>query len=154
MTIHLVIIGVLSILICWLVLAHTQLHFCLTPSLDGARALLFYKTPTREIKRGDIVYIRGHDYKYLGPQPYAKRVIGISGDKIIHKKGTIRVGTRTLPLIGKTLEGQPLTPITYDHIPQGYFFVAGDHLRSIDSRYEEFGLIPVGKVWGKEIFTW
>lgn len=151
MTIHFVIIGFLITLICWWVLSHTQLHLCLTPSLDGARALLFYKTPAREIKRGDIVYIRGHDYKYLGPQPYAKRVIGFSGDPIVKKKDAIRIGGKTLPLISKTREGQPLTPIAYDHIPQGYFFVTGDHPRSIDSRYEEFGLVPVGKVWGKAI---
>lgn len=154
MTIHLVVIGILSALICWWVLANTQLHLCLTPSLDGARILLFYKTPVYEIKRGDIVYIRGHEYKYLGPQPYAKRVVGLSGDPIIHTKDGIKIGERTLSLIAKTSEGQPLTPIAHDSVPQGYFFVAGDHPRSIDSRYEEFGLVPVRKIWGKEIFAW
>jgi conjugal transfer pilin signal peptidase TrbI len=154
MRIHLVIIGFLITLICWWVLAHTQLHFCLTSSLDGAQIILFYKTPAREIKRGNIVYIRGHDYKYLGPQPYAKRVIGLSGDPIIRDNNTIRVGTRNLQLIDKTSEGQPLTPIVHDTVPQGYFFVAGDHPRSIDSRYVEFGLVPVGKVWGKGVAKW
>jgi signal peptidase I len=153
-TIHLVIIGFLLTFICWWVLANTQLHLCLTPSLDGARVLLFCKTSTHEIQRGNIVYIRGHDYRYLGPQPYAKRVIGFPGEKIIYEKNTIKIRERTFPLIDKTLEGQPLTPIAHDAVPQGYFFVAGDHPRSIDSRYEEFGLVPVGKVWGKEIFSW
>ncbi len=154
MTIYLVIIGFLSVLICLCLLARTQLHFCLTPSLDGTRALLFYKTPVREIKRGDIVYIRGHDYKYLGPQPYAKRVIGLPGDSIVREDDNIKIGERLLPLIDKTLEGQPLTPIKLNIVPQGHFFVVGDHPRSIDSRYEEFGLIPVGKVWGKAIWKW
>lgn len=145
------IIGLLGV--CW-ILVHTQLHLCLTPSLDGIRILLFYKTPVREIKHGDIVFIKGHDYKYLGVQPYAKRVIGFPGDVIVRTSTSIRIGTRVLPLIEKTTEGHPLTPIAYDVVPEGYLFVAGDHPRSIDSRYEEFGLVPMGKVWGKGVFTW
>lgn len=136
----------------WLLLHHTQLHLCLTPSLEGIRFLVFQKvTP---IKRGDIVAIQGHDYKHLGVQPYAKRVIGFTGDPIIREESLIKIGSRTLPLIEKTKEGHPLTPITHRIVPTGYLFVAGDHPRSIDSRYEEFGLVPVEKVWGKAIWQW
>lgn len=135
-----------------ILLHHTQLHFCLTPSLDGIHVLLFQKiTP---IKRGDIVAIRGHDYKHLGIQPYAKRVIGFAGELIIKEKYSIKVGERLLPLMEKTREGQPLTPIMSTVVPEGYLFVAGDHPRSIDSRYEEFGFVPVEKVWGKAILAW
>lgn len=136
----------------WLLLHHTQLQLCLTPSLDGVRFLVFQKvTP---IKKGDIVAIQGHDYKHLGIQPYAKRVIGFAGDLITKEQNAIKIGSRTLPLIEKTKEGYSLTPTREAIVPEGYLFVAGDHPRSIDSRYEEFGLVPVEKVWGKAVITW
>lgn len=152
--INLGIIGLLGLIPCWWVLKHTQLHLCLTPSLDGICALVFYKTPIHEIKRGDIVAIQGHVYKHLGINPYAKRVIGFPGDSIIREQDIIKVGSRTLILVEKTFEGLPLTPITLNVIPEGYLFVAGDHSRSIDSRYEEFGLVTADKVWGKAVFAW
>lgn len=136
----------------WLLLHHTQLHLYLTPSLDGIHVLLFQKV--MPIQKGDIVAIEGHAYKHLGVQPYAKRVIGFAGDLIVREENVIKVGTRTLPLLEKTKEGHPLTPITHNIVPEGYLFVAGDHPRSIDSRYEEFGLVAQEKVWGKAVITW
>ena len=136
----------------WLLLYHTQLHLCLTPSLDGIRVLLFQKV--MPIRRGDIVAIEGHSYKHLGVQPYAKRVLGFAGDAIVKEGNTIKIGKRVLPLIERTKEGHLLTPTTHDIVLEGYLFVAGDHPRSIDSRYEEFGLVPMEKVWGKAILAW
>jgi type IV secretory pathway protease TraF len=147
-------LGIIAFLGLFWILAHTQLHLCLTSSLEGIRVLLFYKTPVHEIKHNDIVFIKGHDYRYLGVQPYSKRVIGFPRDPIIRENNALKVGSRILPLIEKTMEGHPLTPIAHDVVPEGYLFVAGDHPRSIDSRYEEFGLVPVGKIWGKGAWSW
>ncbi|MFX6119214.1 S26 family signal peptidase, partial [Acinetobacter baumannii] len=60
----------------------------------------------------------------------------------------------TLPLLDKTKEGKLLTPLSISIVPEGYIFVVGDNIRSFDSRYEEFGLVPLDKVWGKAAFTW
>lgn len=152
--INLAIIGILGLFPCWWILKHTQLHLCLTPSLEGIRALLFYKTSPQEIKRGDIVAIQGHVYKYLGIKPYAKRAIGFPGDSIIREKNIIKIGSRILSLVEKTHEGQPLTPTTLHVVPEGYLFVAGDHPRSIDSRYEEFGVVKEENIWGKACLKW
>ena len=62
--------------------------------------------------------------------------------------------SQTLPLQEKTSDGKPLTPISATSISEGYVFVAGDHPNSFDSRYEEFGLVPIEKVWGKAILWW
>lgn len=148
------IIGFLGLFPCWWVLHHTQLHLCLTPSLDGIRALVFYKTTSHEIKRGDIVAIQGHSYKHLGIKPYAKRVIGFPGDPIVREQDTLKINSRTLVFVEKTYEGLPLTPTTFTVVPEGYLFVAGDHPRSIDSRYEEFGLVREENIWGKAAFAW
>jgi signal peptidase I len=59
--------------------------------------------------------------------------------------------TVTLPLLEKTSEGKPLTPLLATSVPEGYVFVAGDNPNSFDSRYEEFGLVPREKIWGKAI---
>lgn len=141
-----------GLFLCWWVLTHTQLHLCLTPSLEGVRVLLFQKT--NSIKQGDIVSIQGHVYKHLGIQPYAKRVIGFSGEPIMKGPEGIKIGSRTLPIMEKTNEGHSLTPLAAQVVPEGYVFVAGDHPRSIDSRYEEFGLVEKEKIYGKGVFAW
>lgn len=70
----------------------------------------------------------------------------------------LNLATITLPLLHHTKEGRPLTPLVLNEfgmtIPKGYVFVAGDHPQSFDSRYEEFGLVPVEKIWGKAVLTW
>ena len=83
-----------------------------------------------------------------------KRAIGFPGDFIIREKNTIKIGSRILSLVEKTHEGHPLTPTTLNVVPEGYLFVAGDHPRSIDSRYEEFGVVKEENIWGRGIFTW
>lgn len=62
--------------------------------------------------------------------------------------------SKTLPLLKRTKYGDPLTPLRAERIPAGYVFVAGDHPRSFDSRYEEFGLVPLDKIWGRALFAW
>ncbi len=38
-------------------------------------------------------------------------------------------------------------------VPEGYLFVCGDNKEnSFDSRYPEFGLIPISSVWGYALF--
>lgn len=144
-----------TLVIGWFLLSHTQLHLCLTPSLEGIRGLLFFKT--NKISQNDIVFIQGHMYKHLHVrlenQIFAKRIMGLPGDLLIRDNETIKI-IKALPLIEKTKEGHSLTPISAQVVPEGHVFVAGDHPRSIDSRYEEFGLVPFEKIWGKAVFTW
>ena len=144
-----------TLVIGWFLLSHTQLHLCLTPSLEGIRALLFFKT--NKFYQNDIIFIQGHVYKHLDiplkNQIFAKRVIGLPGDILIRDNDDIKI-IKTLPLIQKTKEGHSLTPTQTQVVPEGFVFVAGDHPRSIDSRYEEFGLVPFEKIWGKALFTW
>ena len=136
----------------------TQLLENVSESLDDVRYLLILKTT--HIKRGDIVSIRGHTPQYVGNYIFTKRVVGLPGDYIIQDKTHLTLKTQngafaiTLPLLKQTKEGKPLTPLSPEVVPQGYFFVIGDHLRSFDSRYEEFGLVEKGKIYGKELLKW
>ncbi len=131
---------------------------CLSNSLDNVHYILVLKSKT--IKRGDIVAIHGHRQDHVGDLkkwPYSKRVLGVPGDHIIHNGDGITIipqESYLLSLLDKTSKGKPLTPLSMTIIPEGHLFVAGDNLKSFDSRYEEFGLVPLEKVWGKSVFTW
>lgn len=129
----------------------------------------FIGNPT--IKRGDIVSIQDYEPAYVGKKPFAKRVLGLPGDLILKDKNTVVIVPKicvsknpiskadmpitsepvVLPLLEKTSEGKPLTPLSATSVPEGYIFVAGDNPNSFDSRYEEFGLVPLEKIWGKAI---
>ena len=148
----------LCFLTCWVIVSQTRLRECLSNSLDGIHYVLFLKS--NAIQRGDIVSIQGHREDHVGnlkKWPYAKRVLGIPGDRIVHNtEGIVIVPqpSNTLKKKKKTSKGKPLTPNISNIIPEGYIFVAGDNPQSFDSRYEEFGLVHKEKVWGKAIMQW
>ena len=150
-------IGIFSIILCGFA-TYTQLLENVSESLDDVRYLLMLKSSS--IKRGDIVSIQGHTPHYVGDHIFTKRVIGLPGDYIIQDKTHLTLKAQngafaiTLPLLTQSKEGQPLTPLSLEVVPQGYFFVTGDHLRSFDSRYEEFGLVPMKKIYGKALLKW
>lgn len=137
---------------------YTQLLEAASESLEDVHYILVHKSSS--IKRGDIVLIQGHAPQYVGEKLFTKRVIGLPGDTIIkHQKGLeIKAKNSSVstifPLLDKTKEGQTLTPLPLQSVPEGYLFVIGDHPRSFDSRYEEFGLVPMVKVWGKTVVKW
>ena len=148
----------LCFLVCWVIVSQTRLRECLSDSLDGIHYMLFLKS--KAIQRGDIVSIQGHREDHVGALtkwPYAKRVFGIPGDRIVRNtEGIIIIPqpSGTLPLLTKTSKGKHLTPNVSNIIPEGYLFVAGDNSQSFDSRYEEFGLVHKEKIWGKAILQW
>ena len=139
-------------LFCWGVTSQTQFLKCVSKSLVGIHYLLVIKT--NHIKRGDIVSIQWHDIPYVKRNLLAKRFVGLPGDKVIRKAKAIHVNSQTFPFLKATRKGEPLTPLSTTTIPKGYVFVAGDHSRSFDSRYEEFGLVPLEKVWGRAVLWW
>jgi len=152
-------------ILCWGVVTFTQLQECVSNSLVGIHYILFLKTShhplveNTDIKRGNIVSIQGYALAYVGEKPFSKRVLGLPGDLILKGKREVRIMSKThepttLPLLKKTGDGKPLTPISATIIPEGYVFVAGDNPNSFDSRYEEFGLVPSEKIWGRALFAW
>ena len=89
-------------------------------------------------------------YHPLFAEPIIKRVEGISGDPIEIKDNNVYVGARNVaPLVDRNSQGEVLRPIQYRKIPEGYYFVAGDHRKSFDSCYEAFGLVHQSQVEGR-----
>jgi signal peptidase I len=98
-----------------------------------------------------------------------KRVIGIGGDEVSGKNGTILVNGKASsyvqprPVCGHPIDAprglQELPSFDAVKIPPGYFFVVGDNLlNSYDSRFSEFGLVsseelrghPLNIYWSSE----
>lgn len=120
------------------------------------------------LKRGDFVVIRFHDYRMKNLTDYelvVKQIGGIAGDKILVKEqmgytggvGNFNKITWNYVLpdgiypIYDLLSGYHFTPLTTKNmvIPKGYYFLHGQHHPSFDSRYKEFGLISKRQIIGK-----
>jgi len=152
-------LSVLSLL-CWVVTSQTMFLRCQSDSLVNISYLLIKKGSA--FQRGDIVCLEGHKVKYVKEdKPLAKGVLGLPGDRIQQNKNFIRLipqdkslASLVLPLLLTTRKGEPLTPVSPSIIPEGFVFVAGNHSKSFDSRYKEFGLVLVEKIKGRALWWW
>lgn len=126
---------------------NTQLVLNQSPSLNP-KVFLIVKGLTAS--KGDLVSFRGHKTAYFGDVIFTKRIVGVEGEALSLKNGFLLVGNIPVsPLLSVTAQGQPLTPLKARKIPPGFVFVKGDHPRSFDSRYEEFGLVAVRSFLGR-----
>ncbi|MFI5342792.1 MAG: S26 family signal peptidase [Chlamydiales bacterium] len=77
----------------------------------------------------------------------AKRIAGLSGDLIEIKNQQVYVNHIPYGIIQeRSPSSRPLTAIQEGKIPYGYVYVYGTHPSSFDSRYAEFGLIPISQL--------
>ncbi|MFB5616945.1 MAG: signal peptidase I [Nitrosopumilus sp.] len=101
--------------------------------------LISYGRPIGKIKRGMYVSF-SHP---LSKQKVTKKVIGIPGDKIDFKEDQLLVNEEKLSVFP---ESKKLHLIKKKKVCEGYLFVSGSHPKSFDSRYEEFGLVPIHSI--------
>ena len=148
--------GLLLIFTVW---SLTELHINRTKSLKG---IAFIVVPLlKNPKVGDLVAFKGQKTSFGEMKTLIKRVGGKSFTSIkvqdthvyLNPMGEdskdleIKVG----PIYQKTREGFNLTPLKKTQVGEGEYFVYGDHPRSFDSRYGEFGLLLkesiIGRAW-------
>jgi len=123
----------------------------MVPTLQEQEHLLIDKLTPRfdDYSRGDIIVFHPPD-RGPGATPFIKRVIGVAGDAIELRDGTVWVngveleesytapGSETLPTDGTD---------TWE-VAAGELFAMGDNREhSVDSR--RFGVVPVGNVVGR-----
>ena len=116
--------------------------------LDKQRLILTSYPITPE--RGDIVVINRYTQ-----EPIVKRVIATAGDKLF-----VDPEDYSVYLNGEKLQEDYTIGYTQPHdltgeitIPKGYVFVMGDNRTvSLDSRYNEVGIVSVKDVMGKAVF--
>ena len=87
------------------------------------------------------------------PVPYLKTVRGLPGMRVaVGTDGTVSLnGVRLGRAKTHALDGRPLAAIASETIPDGHYFLYGDHVDSHDSRYAEIGLVPRARITGRAV---
>lgn len=130
----------------------TEFSINRSESLPQKVFLIVKKLP---FKKGDLIAVKGHQTKYYPRITFIKRVVGFPGDKITYQGNHFFINRMHQgELLKETSFGEPLAPLKYKIIPQGYFFIKGDHKRSFDSRYQEFGLVREEHLIGRAFGIW
>ncbi len=122
-----------------------------TSSLSGTLFLVRLQQGA-QFDRGSLATFSfdGTPWGFPADVPWTKRVLGLPGDAIEVRSGTVVIAGRPVAkLHGTMMEESRLRSIRPGPIPLGFLFVAGDSPRSFDSRYREFGLVPATAVIGE-----
>ncbi|GLK53539.1 signal peptidase I [Henriciella pelagia] len=81
---------------------------------------------------------------------FVKRIVGVAGDRIeVQGRRVYVAGVFVGEAKPVSQDGRALVAISPQVIPEGYVYVAGTHIDSYDSRYEEIGLIPIERIVGR-----
>lgn len=103
-----------------------------------------------EPKNGDVIVFKSDLEKNDSTtKDLVKRIIGVAGDKVVIKDGKVYLNDK---LLDETYlsEGMDTTGDVDIVVPEGKLFVLGDNREvSLDSRYEQVGLVDVNDVEGK-----
>ena len=86
-----------------------------------------------------------------GDRELIKRVIGLPGETIEGREGSVRIDGRPLiePYLGPDVTTSDFGPV---EVPAGHVFVMGDNRsNSHDSRFEDIGFIDVDTIVGRAI---
>lgn len=108
-------------------------------------------------KRGQVIVFKNPQYSDgLGDEYIVKRVIALSGERVVLKNGTYTIYNKTHPegfnpdQLTSDVEGSPTSGSGDWTVPNGELFVSGDHRQnnySYDSR-NGLGMIPAYDVVG------
>jgi len=110
------------------------------------------------IWKGHIEAGKGHYMAFYAPEngryhpakAFIKRVVGTGGDKVQEKAGNFFVNDSLIgPWFKTDSKNRPLHPGPTGTIPDHYYFMAGAHAESFDSRYQEIGWIHEKNLIGR-----
>lgn len=130
----------------------TQLVIAASESLPH-RVYLVLKGSSWSV--GDIVTIKGHPLSDSRVPSLTKRVRGVTGDRIWEINENLYINNVKIGRLQRhSSTGRAMHAIPSGIIPQGCVFVAGDHPKSFDSRYQSFGLVKTDHIVGRAIPLW
>ena len=103
----------------------------------------FLALPIKDVRLGNYVLF-DHPNELI---VVAKKVAGLPGDEIKIRAGILYINEQRVGKIQtKSSSGLELQPISQGRIDNDFIFVVGTHPFSFDSRYSDFGLIPLSNV--------
>jgi signal peptidase I len=109
-----------------------------------------YRLGLEEISRGDTVV-----FLYPGDpsKSYIKRVIGIPGDRVEVREGTLFLNGQSVaePYVPEEFRDRISAPMTV--VRPGEYYVMGDH-RSASNDSRSWGTVPKAYIYGKAVFVY
>jgi signal peptidase I len=122
------------------------------PGLDDQERIFINKFVYgwEAIERGDVVVFR---YPRDPSKSYIKRVIGVSGDRVLIEDGRVWVNGKLLSESYVPDEFRDERSFAEYQVPPGAFFVLGDH-RNLSSDSRDFGAVPERFIYGKAVFVY
>ena len=122
------------------------------PGLDDQERIFINKFVYRwePIERGDVVVFR---YPRDPSKSYIKRVIGVSGDRVLIEDGRVWVNGNLLTESYVPDEFRDERSFAEYKVPPKAFFVLGDH-RNLSSDSRDFGAVPDRFIYGKAVFVY
>lgn len=143
--------GVLYGILLGILITQVKLVHLTSESIPYKYCVQFYNVKP---ERGDLCvfdyYSKGKTRKERKESKFTfiKYIAGMEGDYVRREGNKVYVNDE---LIGEAKKDSGLHPIDSKKIPEGYVFVRGTHEDSLDSRYQEFGLIKEENLRGKAI---
>lgn len=124
--------------------------FSMQPTLQDGEFVLVNRVAYRfgQPERGDIIVFR--DPNNLNGKDLIKRIIGLPGDTIVIRDGTVSLNGQLLH------EDYIAAPPVYSgqwEVPPGHLFVLGDN-RNDSSDSHSWGLLPIENVIGKAVLIY
>lgn len=130
-------------------------HAILINTTQSLPEWAFFIDKGRMPQRGDLVVFAPPDTPLIrahfgrSPAPFAKRVLGMPGDMVLHHGQTVLVGgvpvARMKP---RTTRGETLHPGPTGRVPQGCYYAGTAHEDGFDSRYAEIGFVCRPRIIG------
>lgn len=124
--------------------------FSMQPTLQDGEFVLVNRVAYRfgQPERGDIIVFR--DPNNINGKDLIKRIIGLPGDTIVIRDGTVSLNGQLLH------EDYIAAPPVYSgqwEVPPGHLFVLGDN-RNDSSDSHSWGLLPIENVIGKAVLIY
>ncbi len=133
----------------WLFSTRYDLSINVSNSLSGTLYLVEKRVlPSRN---DYAVFLYPSDFIYHKNSRFLKRVVGVAGDVVESNNHQFSVNGKPVgTALPVTSQGFQISENDFHGvIPAGYYYMMGDHPKSLDSRYQVVGLVPSQLVVGR-----
>jgi conjugative transfer signal peptidase TraF len=122
---------------------------------DSLPYRLYLVRNNSQFERGELIAFKyqGSYTKFEQGAGFIKQITGLPGDLVDADHGEVTVNGQSQ---GRAVlsPDSPLSVIQAQVIPNGYYFVHGEHPLSFDSRYAQQGLIHHNQITGTVVWKW